>query len=83
MSNLDFDQAVETFMVYFKAKGLAKRTLDTYSFALADLRRFLAREAVSPHIPTCYQLRDYVATMLVSHATPLFGRRYANSASRF
>jgi len=64
MPRMNFDEATEVFTLYCKSKGLAERTIQTYSFALIGLREFLSREGRLPLIPASSELRSYVAHML-------------------
>jgi len=63
MSTMDFDQAVALFTTYCRAKGLAQRTLETYSASLRGLRQVLATNGGSPGIPGSAELRAYLASM--------------------
>jgi len=64
MCAMNLDQATEAFLIYCKSKGLADRTLETYSYALQCLRRHLSVNEVSPPIPTHQILRGFISEML-------------------
>lgn len=63
-SAMHLDGAVEVFTLYCKSKGLAERTLETYSYALRELRAFLAVSGGSPPIPGPQDLRSFTSSML-------------------
>ena len=62
--NATFDHAVRSFSVYCRAKGLAKRTLETYESALNQLRGHIEREDGLIPIPTRHDLRALSGSML-------------------
>jgi integrase/recombinase XerD len=64
MSDLRFAQAVESYRLYCRARGLAPRTLETYFFALEALHSFLASDQSDPPIPSSHELRAFIAHML-------------------
>jgi site-specific recombinase XerC len=64
MSDLRFAQAVESYRLYCRARGLAPRTLETYFFALEALHSFLASDQSAPPIPSSHELRAFIAHML-------------------
>ena len=68
MCTMNLEQAVETFTLYGKSKGLAGRTLETYSYALQRLRKRLSANGASPPIPTPQDLRGFIREMLASGA---------------
>jgi len=61
---MGLDQAVEAFTLYCKSKGLAERTLETYSYALQRLRKHLSTNGASPPIPSSQSLRAFITQML-------------------
>jgi len=63
MSTMDFDQAVALFTTYCRAKGLASRTLETYSASLRGLRGVLVCDSAAPALPGSAGLRSYLASM--------------------
>ena len=64
MSMMNLDQAAEAFTLYCKSKGLAVRTLETYSYALQRLRQHLSVNGASPPILSPQSLRGFVTEML-------------------
>lgn len=58
------DEATSLFITYCKAKGLALRTLETYSASLRGLRGFLERSNLGVSIPGPAGLRAYIASLL-------------------
>lgn len=72
MSDLRFDQAVESYRLYCRARGLAPKTLETYFSSLEALRGFLVSSDADPPVPSNHQLRAFIALMLdrgLSHGT--------------
>jgi len=62
---MNLDQAVETFALYCRSKGLAVNTLSTYSYALQCLRNHLSgNNGARPLIPTPQELRGFITEML-------------------
>jgi len=61
---VNLDVAVERFSIYCKSKGLADRTLETYSYALQCLRAHLSLNGESSMIPTAQELRGFIKAML-------------------
>ena len=61
---MDLDQAAGAFTLYCRSKGLAERTLETYSYALQRLRKHLSANGASPPIPSPQGLRGFVTEML-------------------
>ncbi|MFC2105239.1 tyrosine-type recombinase/integrase [Candidatus Bipolaricaulota bacterium] len=61
-----YDEAVGMFEMYCRAKGLAARTQETYTYALSQLRGFLNDSDVSPPLPTRLALRRFCGNMLES-----------------
>jgi len=59
-----FDEAVRLFGMYCRAKGLAPRTVETYQFALDQLRGLLNGGEEVPPLPTSLDLRRYTEEML-------------------
>jgi integrase/recombinase XerD len=64
MCTMNLDQAAETFTLYCKSKGLAERTLETYSYALQRLRKHLSANGASSPIPSSESLRAFITEML-------------------
>ena len=63
-SELAFDDARQVFHLYCRSKGLAERTLQTYSSAIDELRAFLAKLDSVPRLPGAHELRGFVAHLL-------------------
>jgi len=59
-----FDEAVRLFEMYCRAKGLAPRTIETYQYALDQLRGLLNGAEESPPLPTRFDLRRFSEKML-------------------
>jgi len=64
MHAMNFDEAARVFLIYCRAKGLAPRTLQTYSSGLRKLKAFLDTADGEPTIPSAGQLRAYIAHLL-------------------
>ena len=64
MCTMNLDEAATAFGLYCRSKGLAERTLETYSYALQCLRRHLSPNGASPPIPATQELRGFIAAML-------------------
>jgi len=64
MCTLNLDEATAAFGLYCRSKGLAERTLQTYSYALHCLRKHLSPNGTSPPIPAAQELRGFIAAML-------------------
>jgi len=64
MCTMNLDEAAKVFTLYCKSKGLADRTLETYSYALQWLRRHLSANGASPPIPSPQSLRGFITEML-------------------
>lgn len=62
MEILAFGRAVEAFQVYCRSKGLARRTLEIYGEALAQLEKFLGGPSVP--LPSIQQLRMFSVQLL-------------------
>ncbi|MFC2079179.1 tyrosine-type recombinase/integrase [Candidatus Bipolaricaulota bacterium] len=59
-----FDEAIRSFAVYCRAKGLKERTQQTYTYALSQLRGHLeGGEGLIP-LPSRYDLRSFSGSML-------------------
>ena len=61
---VDFDEAVRLFEMYCQAKGLAPRTVETYQYALNQLRALISRSDGPPPLPTRLDLRRFSEEML-------------------
>lgn len=64
MQKIDFDEAVRVFVTYCKAKGLAGRTVETYTSSLERLWELLASTDGDPGISSPDQLRRYIVHLL-------------------
>ncbi len=64
MCTTDLDDAVRSYTLYCKSKGLAEKTLETYSYALKHLRDHLSVNGTSPPMPTTNELRAFIQSML-------------------
>ena len=68
MEPLTFGQAVEAFRVYCRSKGLARRTLEIYGNALAQLQAFLGGSTAA--LPSSKQLRAFAVQLLDQGLAP-------------
>ena len=59
-----FDEAVQLFDMYCRAKGLARRTLETYQYSLNRLRECLDASGTELPLPTRHDLRRFCESML-------------------
>ena len=75
-----FDEAVDLFEMYCRAKGLADRTLETYLFALGSLRYFGQDRLEGACIPSCEVLRAFSHRCLRG---VWLGTRYVYACDRF
>ena len=65
MYDLRFNEVVESYRLYCRARGLAQKTMERYFSSLEALRAFLAREDGDPQVsPFKAQLRASIAFML-------------------
>lgn len=60
------DEAIALFITYCKAKGLAPRTLETYSASLGALNGFLLASDCGCDLPGPRELRGFIASLLDS-----------------
>lgn len=61
---VDYDEALGMFERCCRAKGLAKRTCETYTYALSQLRGHIEREDGLIPLPTRHDLRKFAGHML-------------------
>ena len=61
---VEYDKAVGMFEMYCRSKGLAKRTQETYVYALNQLRGHLKDSEGTPALPTRQDLRRFSGNML-------------------
>jgi site-specific recombinase XerD len=64
MCTTNLDDAVRSYTLYCKSKGLAEKTLETYSYALKHLRDHLSVNGTSPPFPCTSELRAFIQSML-------------------
>ena len=64
MCTTNLDNAVSSYTLYCKSKGLAERTLETYSYALRHLREHLSLDESNPPMPETQDLRTFIQSML-------------------
>lgn len=61
---INFGESVALYKTYCKAKGLSKRTLETYESSLEQLRCFLDASGARGCLPTRQDLRAFIAGLL-------------------
>lgn len=64
MTTTNLDEAMRSYTLYCKSKGLAPKTLETYSYALRHLRDYLPKNDASQLLPTTQELRAFIQSML-------------------